>query len=91
MPSGGARPGAGRKPGSTNRMSAEARANAAATGEMPVDYMLRVMRDESVEARRRDDMAKSAPYLHPKLNAIEHRDENAGPLILVLNEANSKL
>jgi hypothetical protein len=42
---------------------------------MPVEWMLAVMRDPEAEQSRRDDMAKSAaPYLHPKLAAMEmHR------------------
>jgi hypothetical protein len=39
---------------------------------MPLDYMLRVMRDPNVPARRRDEMAKAvAPYLHARLAPIE--------------------
>jgi hypothetical protein len=45
-------------------------------GEMPLDYMLRNMRDPRVPAKRRDEMAKAAaPYVHPKLASIE----NPGP------------
>jgi hypothetical protein len=41
----------------------------------PLDYMLSVMRDPTVEPARRDEMAKLAlPYLHPKPTAIEHKD-----------------
>ena len=39
--------------------------------ESPLDYMLRVMRDETADERRRDEMAKAAaPYLHPKPQSI---------------------
>src|SRR5262249_45936042 len=69
---GGARPGAGRKKGSLNRATAEARAAAAKTGELPLDYMLRIMRDPKVSNTRRDEMARTAaPYLHPKLVATQ--------------------
>jgi hypothetical protein len=35
--------------------------------------MIRVMRDETAPAKRRDEMAKAAaPYVHPRLAAIEH-------------------
>lgn len=35
--------------------------------ELPVDYMLKVMRDPDAEPQRRDSMAKSAtPYIHAK-------------------------
>jgi hypothetical protein len=54
---GGARIGAGRKRGSVNRATAEARAAAARSGETPLQYMLRVMRDPSASNSRRDDMA----------------------------------
>jgi hypothetical protein len=34
--------------------------------------MLRVMRDDGADTSRRDDMAKAcAPYIHPKLSAID--------------------
>jgi hypothetical protein len=50
--------------------------SAQAGGELPVDYMLRVMRDPTASAKRRDEMAKAAaPFLHSKLASIE----NSGP------------
>ena len=50
----------------------EARAAAEATGILPLDYMLQVMRDTTVDPKRRDAMAMAAaPYLHPKLSAVE--------------------
>lgn len=46
----------------------------AETGETPLAYMLRVMRDDTVEDGRRDDMAKAAaPYAHAKLASVEHK------------------
>jgi len=50
---------------------AKAEATAAgARGEMPLDYMIRVMRDPTTEPHRRELMAKAAaPYLHPQLAA----------------------
>jgi hypothetical protein len=67
---GGSRPGAGRKKGSLNRATAEARAAAAETGELPLEYMLRIMRDPKASNTRRDEMARTAaPYLHPKIMA----------------------
>jgi hypothetical protein len=62
----------GRRKGSRNRATAEARAAAKATGILPLDYMLSVMRDDGADQRRRDAMATAAaPYLHPKLSAID--------------------
>jgi hypothetical protein len=62
----------GRQKGVRNRATAEARAAAEATGILPLDYMLSVMRDDKVEPKRRDAMAMAAaPYVHPKLSAVE--------------------
>lgn len=65
---GGKRANAGRKPGVVNKSNEEARRKAAETGETPLEYMLRVMRDAETEDHRRDDMAKAAAsYVHSKL------------------------
>jgi len=62
----------GRQKGSRNRATAEARAAAEATGILPLDYMLSVMRDANAEPKRRDAMAMAAaPYLHPRLSSVE--------------------
>jgi hypothetical protein len=62
----------GRQKGARNRATAEARAAAEATGILPLDYMLSVMRDPNADPRRRDAMAiAAAPYLHSKLSAVE--------------------
>jgi hypothetical protein len=69
---GGARPGAGRKPGAINKATAKAREAAEAGGIMPLEFMLSVMRDETAERSERLDMAKAAaPYVHAKLSSIE--------------------
>jgi hypothetical protein len=69
----------GRKKGSKNKIKppqdvirkveAEAVANCIATGETPLAYMLRVMRDPTVADPRRDEMARAAaPYVHGKIS-----------------------
>jgi hypothetical protein len=61
----------GRQKGARNRATEEARAAAAAT-TLPLDYMLSVMRDSAADHKRRDAMAMAAaPYLHPRLTAID--------------------
>ena len=71
MARGGARPNAGRKPGTLNRFNRELLERANAGGQLPLDYMLGVMRDESLDTRLRIDAAKAAaPYVHQKLSAI---------------------
>ena len=63
----------GRKRGSLNKVTSEMKAAIAASGETPLEYMLRIMRDEAAESTRRDEMAKAAaPYLHPRLSSVEH-------------------
>jgi hypothetical protein len=72
----------GRKKGTPNKRTSvlAAKADAAVAGsegEMPLDYMMRVMRDPTTEPHRQDAMAKAAaPYLHPQLAAIHHRHTN---------------
>ena len=69
----------GRQKGARNRATAEARAAAEATGTLPLDYMLSVMRDTGADLKRRDAMAMAAaPYLHPKLSAVEPKLEKPG-------------
>jgi hypothetical protein len=81
MSNGGKRAGAGRKKGVPNKITAEVQAAVAMTGETPRDYMLRVMRDPRPDYGRRDEMAKAvAPYIHPKLSAIEHGSDDKKPV-----------
>src|SRR6476619_5259924 len=49
---GGKRPGAGRPKGAASRANDEVRQEAAATGELPLAYMLRIMRDPSQPVAR---------------------------------------
>ena len=68
----------GRRKGTPNRRTAEMRAEIAASGEMPLAYMMRIMRDPTTEPHRRDAMAKAAaPYVHPTLAAVAHKHLDA--------------
>lgn len=59
--------GAPPKQAKRKRVVRRAPVEAEKTDELPVDYMLRVMRDPKAPQSRRDTMAKSAtPYLHSK-------------------------
>jgi hypothetical protein len=63
----------GRNKGTPNRASAAKAAEIAASGETPLDFLLRAMRDRKRSFDVRMDAAKAAaPYVHPKLQAIEH-------------------
>lgn len=78
---GGKRIGAGRKAGTGNKSNEEARRKAAETGETPLEYMLRVMRDIKTEDHRRDDMAKAAAsYVHSKLATTTLTGADGGAL-----------
>lgn len=64
---GGAREGAGRKPGTPNRKTSEVLARALEQGLTPVEYMLNTMRDDSADPKERQWAAeKAAPFVHPR-------------------------
>lgn len=72
MAKGGRREGAGRPPGTANRKTREIADRAAKEGITPLEYMLDVLRDVMAAPSERMDAAKSAaPYVHPRLAAIE--------------------
>jgi hypothetical protein len=80
---GGKRPGAGRKPGAITKRTQEATAAILASGLTPLDYMLGILRDQTKNSDERFEAAKAAaPYVHPKLAAIDH----SGILAIVPHE-----
>lgn len=93
MSRGGARPGAGRKQGSANKLDQEAR-KAVLEGdeETPLAFMLRVMRDEDADDARRLDAAKSAaPYVHAKLATIDIGNKDDKPFEQVMRWAQTDM
>ena len=69
---GGHRPNAGRKPGTLSKRTLALQASVAASGETPLDFLLRIMRDPKKPWGMRVDVAKAAaPYVHAKLASIE--------------------
>lgn len=72
----GSKPGerrGGRTKGTPNKATAAKAAEVAASGLTPLDYMLSIMRDEENPKDMRLDAAnKAAPFVHPKLAAVEH-------------------
>lgn len=77
----------GRQRGTPNRATAAKAEEVAASGLTPLDYMLTVMRDTKAPADRRDDMAKAAaPYVHPKLAAVEHSGPDGGAFHVVISQ-----
>ena len=68
---GGKREGAGRPQGSRMVKTALIAQMAAEAGETPLEFMLRIMRDESQPAALRFEAAKvSAPFIHPRLGMV---------------------
>jgi hypothetical protein len=92
MSRGGAREGAGRKPGTPNRATAERQQEVAESGITPLDYMLTVLRNDTEPFERRSWAAeKAAPYVHPKLAAVEHTGKDGGPLKIVISGDDANL
>lgn len=69
--------GKGRPKGSLNKKTAEKIAAVEASGLMPLDYMLSLLRDDTLPPEERFKAAKeAAPYLHPRLASIDHTGEH---------------
>ena len=76
MAHGGARKGAGRKPGIATPKTREIAEAALADGLTPLEFMLGVLRDEEKPFADRYAAAKdSAPYIHPRLSSVEAKVE----------------
>jgi hypothetical protein len=68
--------------------AAPAPAETANPGLMPLEYMLMVVRDESVDLAKRLDAAKAAvPYLHPRLTTVKVGNEDDRPFEQVIRWA----
>lgn len=71
----------GRRKGTPNKATAAVAAEIAKSGETPLAFMLKRMRDEAADPMLRFEAAKAAaPYVHPKLAAIEHTGKDGGPI-----------
>jgi hypothetical protein len=78
---GGKRPGAGRKKGVPNKKTQAVLEKIAESGLTPLEYMLKVMRDEGEDSHRRLTAAQAAaPYVHAKLSSIEVSGKDGGPV-----------
>lgn len=86
MGRGGKRQGAGRKVGSATKRTREIADKALGEGLTPLEYMLTVLRDESAERSVRLSAAKdAAPYVHPRLAAVEHTGKDGGPIQVTIS------
>ncbi len=85
MAHGGARKGAGRKPGALTTKTREIAEKAIEGGITPLDYMLEILRDIGANKADRFEAAKAAaPYIHPRLSAVDASVE--GGLHIVIDD-----
>jgi hypothetical protein len=80
---GGARKRAGRKAGSATQKTRAIADRAAAEGITPLEVMLEAMNSfrGAGDLEKAASFAKdAAPYMHPRLAAVEHTGEDGGPI-----------
>jgi hypothetical protein len=80
---GGARPGAGRKPGTANVKTREIADRAAKEGITPLDVMIKAMREtyEASGAAAAFQFARDvAPYMHPRISSVEVSGKDGGAI-----------
>jgi hypothetical protein len=83
MAHGGKREGAGRKAGSTTTKTREIANKALEEGITPLEVMLKAMREayDRTDYKEAATFAKdAAPYVHPRLAAVEHAGFGGGPI-----------
>ncbi|MCI0598596.1 MAG: hypothetical protein L0Y60_03585 [Beijerinckiaceae bacterium] len=84
MAHGGRREGSGRRKGSLNRKTQAIAKDMIASGALtPLEVMMKAMKVHA-DARRWDQAAMiakdAAPYIHPRLAAIQHAGADGGPI-----------
>lgn len=73
MAQGGKRKGAGRPKGARNVKTKQQVKAVEEGGITPLEYMLSTLRDETrTHEDRMDAASKAAPYVHSRLNAVDH-------------------
>ena len=81
MPRGGKRDGAGRKAGAATERTREVADKAASEGITPLEYMLKMLRNEDETPSNRMWAAeKAAPFMHAKLASVVHTGKDGGPI-----------
>lgn len=87
---GGKRQGAGRKYGSLSQKTREIAERASEEGITPLEYMLQILRrpcehEDPMIQRKMEELAfeaakAAAPYMHPRLAAVEHTGRDGDPI-----------
>ncbi len=71
----------GRKKGVPNKVTLEREREIRQSGLTPLEYMLSLMRNEANTTETRFEAAKAAaPYVHPKLAAVEFKGDPEAPI-----------
>lgn len=86
----GSKPGerrGGRQKGTPNVKTAQTIAAIAASGETPLDFLLRIMRTTEDETRAIDAAKAAAPYVHAKLSSIDVGNKDEKPFEQVIRWA----
>jgi hypothetical protein len=80
----GSQPGerrGGRQKGTPNKKTRKFMESVAASGLVPLEYMLKIMRDEMQPQEVRMERAKAAaPFVHPRLAAVKVAGDKDAPL-----------
>lgn len=85
---GGKREGSGRKLGSASLRTREIADRAIKEGMSPLEVLLKLMRkalDAGDDIVAMDAAKAAAPYIHPRLNAIDIGNKDDKPLAITLN------
>jgi hypothetical protein len=84
----GSQPGerrGGRQKGARNKATTAKAKAIAASGLTPLDWMLSVLRDPTIDYDRRDKAARdAAPYVHPRLASTELSGKDGNPFVIEL-------
>lgn len=83
MARGGKRSGAGRKIGFVSEVKKaviERSRLAANEGETPLEVMLAIMRKSTNDEDKLKAAMAAAPYVHPRLAAVEHKGDKENPV-----------
>ena len=76
-----------RPKGSPNKATATKEAYYAKQGILPLDFMLKTLRDDTQPHEERMKAAiNAAPYVHPKLATVQHKGDEDSPLAIALVE-----
>lgn len=81
MARGGKRLGSGRPKGAANKKTREIAEAVVKEGITPLEYFMKILRDEAMPSDARFAAAKeAAPYIHPRLQAVQHSGDEDAPL-----------